>query len=148
MKYNQIMSQSAGRMNLLWVFLFNQFPFGVCFNDKLLRNICRENCNLTIFSIGGKTTTYMVGYLPGYGTVWYNPEWISKILYLSKVDDKYLMCYDWTNRNKFLIYLMCGKIHCFYQRPKGIFFSFMADSGATVIVNDVANKRSRYLNRD
>jgi hypothetical protein len=39
----------------------------------------------------GWRLTNMVGDLPGYGTVWYNPRSIANILHLSKVKQKYLV---------------------------------------------------------
>ena len=41
---------------------------GFVFNKNLLQNTRKANHDLAIFSTGGKTTTNLVGDLPGYGT--------------------------------------------------------------------------------
>ena len=71
----------------------------VFLNKNLLRNVRKANLNLAIFLTGGKTTTNLVGDLPGYGTMWFHPGVMANIISLSKVADKYWVCYDSNNRN-------------------------------------------------
>ena len=69
----------------------------MCFPKNILRNIRRTNCDLAIFSTWGKTTTNLVGDLNWYGTVWFHPGGITNILSLSKVAEKFQVCYNSTN---------------------------------------------------
>ena len=76
--------------------------------------------DLEIFSTGGKTTTNLKGYHPGYGTVWSHPGSIANILSLSKVVEKYRVAYNITGENKFLVYLPMGEVRSFKQCDKGM----------------------------
>ena len=112
-----------------------------------MKNIRKSNRSLAIFSTGGRTTTDLQGYLPGYGTVWFHPGGISNILDLSKVAEKYWVSYNSTVKNKFLVYLPKGKIRSFTQCEWGLFYSVMA-VGETVLVNTVDYNISKYSKRD
>ena len=134
--HQHVLSQSGGHINTTWVLLDNQLTVDVFSNRRLLKNIRKSDRSLAIFSTGGRTTTDLQGDLPGYGTVWFHQGRISNILSLSKVEGKYQVSYDSTNEKKFLVYLPKGKIRCFIQCERGLFY-FNVAAGDTVLVNAV-----------
>jgi hypothetical protein len=69
-----------------WILLDNQSTVDVFCNRSLLTNVRETNKVMNIRCNAGVTRTNMVGELNGYGTVWYNPKGIAKILSLSQVE--------------------------------------------------------------
>ena len=141
------LNQSGGHIKPTWVLLYNQSTVDVFLNIRLLKNIRKSDRSLAIFSTGGRTTTDLQGELPGYGTVWFHPGDIVKILSLSKVADKSRVLYNSTREKKFLVHLPGGKIISFTERERGLFYSNMA-SGERVLVNNVEHNISKYSERD
>ena len=92
----------------MWIPPNNQYVVYLFFNKNLLQNISKANRDLSIFLTGGKTKTNLIGDLSGYGSNWFHPDGIHNIFYLSKVAEKYRVCYDHTNGNKFLVHMTRG----------------------------------------
>jgi hypothetical protein len=65
-----------------WILLDNQSTVDVFTNRALLTNICEADGFMDIHCNAGVSSTHMVGDLPGYGTVWFNPNGIANILSL------------------------------------------------------------------
>eukprot|EP00957_Ditylum_brightwellii_P159265 12122136-Ditylum_brightwellii.AAC.1 len=63
-------------------------------NADLLVNICRSRYALDIYSTAGKSTTDLIGDLPGFGTVWLYLDGIANILSLAKVAEKFPVTFD------------------------------------------------------
>jgi hypothetical protein len=63
----------------------------------------------------------MVGDLPGYGTVWYDPRSIANILSLSKVNQKYHVRYD-NSDGKFVLTKADETVIHFVESSTGLFF--------------------------
>ena len=84
-EYTHIQRKSNGSVNSLWLLYGNQSTVNVFYNPKLLRNIQKVDCRLTIYSTGGKSLTDLVGDFPGFGEVWLYPLGIANILSLSLV---------------------------------------------------------------
>jgi hypothetical protein len=72
-----------GRVPKTWILLDNQSTVDVFNNGALLNNIRKSKTFMDIHCNAGVTSTNMVGDLPGYGTVWYHPIGIAKILSLA-----------------------------------------------------------------
>jgi hypothetical protein len=66
------------------------------------RNIHEIPYHLDLHCNAGKRRTNTVGDLPGYGTVWYDPRWISNILSMNRVSKKYRVSLDSERGNTFL----------------------------------------------
>ena len=107
-KYKHVLSQSGGHISPTWVLLDNHSTVKVFPNRYLLKNMRKSDRDLEIFSTGVKTTTKLKGYHPGDGTVFSQPGSNAKIIYLSKMAEKYTVAYDITLENKFLVYLPMG----------------------------------------
>eukprot|EP00957_Ditylum_brightwellii_P021785 1643793-Ditylum_brightwellii.AAC.1 len=56
---------AKGKISPNWILLDNQFTVNVFSNSKLLRNICKTERSLDIFSTAGMSSTNLLGYLPG-----------------------------------------------------------------------------------
>ena len=73
-----------------WILLDNQStPVDLFCNSRLLKNICKSMTRMNIHCNAGQCTMDMIGDLPGYGTVWYDPNSITNILSLCRVAAKY-----------------------------------------------------------
>ena len=83
----------------------------------------------------GKTTTNLIGDLPGYRTVWYHPNGIANILSLKKVKEKYHVTYDSWDGNKFIV-SGSGVHREFKQSPRGL-YHMVVSKEATTLVNTV-----------
>jgi Zinc knuckle len=138
---------SDGRVSENWILLDNQSTVDVFYNKKLLRNVRRSKAGMEIHCNAGKTTTHMIGELPGYGTVWYHPEGIANILSLSRVSKKYRVTFDSSNGNEFTIHKEDGSFHRFKQSARGLYFMDTTKK-ATTLITTVDDKKSKYTNRD
>jgi len=78
-----VMKLSQGCFNKLLTLLESQSTVDLFCNSKMLKDIHKINTYLKVFSAGGVTGTNKIGYLPGYGWVWYHPEGIANILLLA-----------------------------------------------------------------
>ena len=71
----------------------------------------------------GVTSTYLVGDLPGYGTVWYHPNGIANILSLAKMQEHgYHIKYDSKDGNAFIIHKPDRSMRVFKQSDCGLYF--------------------------
>ena len=116
-------------------------------NAKLLKNIRRSNARMNIRCNAGQRTVTMVGDLPGYGTVWYDPKSIANILSLKRVTEKYHVAFDSENGGSFIVTKPDGTMFEFKQSPGGLYFLDM-DTKGTIMVNTVAENKGNYTNDD
>ena len=123
LKYDHILIHSDKRISPKWILLNNLYTVDVFFKKILLKNVRKANCDLSTFLTGGKTTTNLVGGLPGYGTMWFRPGGIANILSFSKLVEKYQVCDDSTNGNEFLVYLPHVEMRHFQQCHRGVLYS-------------------------
>ena len=86
--------QTNGEILKTWVLLDSQSTVDIFCNPHLLRNIRRTPEGMRIHCNAGSRLTNLVGDLPGYGTVWYDPKAIANILSLRRVRDHYHISYD------------------------------------------------------
>ena len=104
---------------------------------------------LKIYSTGGSTTTDLIGFLPGYGWVWFYEKGIANILSLSRVKKKFRVTFDSADRNEFQVHLADGRKRIFKESKKGLYYSDMlATESSTVLVNTVDYNKSKYSSRD
>jgi Reverse transcriptase (RNA-dependent DNA polymerase)/Zinc knuckle len=131
-----------------WVLLDNQSTLDVFSNPDLLENIREGLGSMIIHCNAGSTKTTLIGDLPGYGTVWYNPEGIANILSVARVVDRgYKVTYNSQDGNEFLLKGPDGSEVEFKQSEQGLFYIDMATKGS-IFVNTVADNKSRYTRRE
>lgn len=66
----------------------NQSTVNVFCNSEHLEQIHTVSYTMTIGSNGGKSTTDQIGYLRGYGWVWFDPNGIANIISTSQAESK------------------------------------------------------------
>ena len=69
-----------------WILLYNQSTVNVFYNERMLHNIRKASCWMDIHCNSGKARTDFIGYLPGFGPVWYHKNSIANILSLAKFE--------------------------------------------------------------
>ena len=87
-----------------WILIDSQSTIDVFSNGKLLVKIKTIGTTMNIRCNAGMKSTNMMGYLSGYGWVWYFPDGIANILSLSRVKDKYRVTFDSAMDNCFHVH--------------------------------------------
>ena len=133
-----------------WILLDNQSTVDVFQNASLLKNIRTSNTQMDIHCNAGVSTTQQIGDLPGYGTVWYNPNGIANILSLSRVRERgYRVTYDSDNGNRFLVHKDNGTARVFEQSARGLFYMDVKNQGSEVsLVTTVSDNSDSYTQQD
>jgi hypothetical protein len=127
-----------------WVLLDNQSTLHMFSNLELLENICEGLRSMTIHCNASAIKTTLVGDLPGYSSVWYNPNGIANIISVTCVIGRgYKVTYNSQDRNEFLLEGPDGSEVVFKQSEQGPFYFDMATTGL-IFVNTVAANKTRY----
>eukprot|EP00957_Ditylum_brightwellii_P175708 13378554-Ditylum_brightwellii.AAC.1 len=114
---------TKGKINPNWVLLDSQSIVNVFCNASLLINIRKARGSLEIYSTARKSTTNMIGDLPGFGTVWLYQEGIANILSLSKVAERFQVTYNSKDEEGFRVKKPDGSVRFFKRSEQGLFDS-------------------------
>jgi hypothetical protein len=68
-----------------WVLLDSQSTVSVFNNPVMLKNLRKSSTPLKVFTNGGCQISHLIGDIPNFGTVWYNPNSLANILSLAEV---------------------------------------------------------------
>ena len=113
--------QANGEIPRTWILLDSQLMVDIFCNPQLLKNIRRMPEGMTVHCNARSRLTNLIGDLPGYGTVWYDPKAIANILSLQRVRDHYHRTYDSSHR-KFIVTKPSGKEFAFHESKGGLHY--------------------------
>ena len=74
--------QANGEIPKMWILLDSQSMVDIFCKPHLLKNIRRTTEGMRVHCNAGSHLTNLIGDLPGYGTMWYDPKAIANILSL------------------------------------------------------------------
>ena len=128
-----------------WVLLDNQSTINLFHNKEMLINIKEVKKGMTVHCNAGTTVTNMMGMLPGYGEVWYDPNAIANILSLKRVKEEHRVTYDSVEENAFVVHKEDGANVKFRQSPKGLYYCDMEKEPGVLLVNTVESVSYTHL---
>jgi hypothetical protein len=132
-----------------WVLLDNQSTVDLFCNGNLLVNIREVDSRMNVRCNAGSRITNMIGDLPGYGWVWYDPQAIANILSLKRVKQQYHVYYDSQNGGSFVVTKPDGEQFEFRESETGLYYlDTTSSASATVLVTTVEENKARYTNAD
>jgi hypothetical protein len=128
-------------------------------------NIRETPTSMTVHCNAGSRVTKLVGDLPGYGTVWYDPKAIAKILSLNNVKSKYQVLYNSIGNGSFCVkkpdgtmfefkesdselYYLDTKKHENAQNQGVLMVTANTQNQGMLLVNTVQNNKENYTNND
>ena len=136
-----------------WILLDSQLTVDIFCNPQLLKNIRRTPEGMRVHCNARSCLTNLVGDLPRYRTVWYDPKAIVNILSLRWVRDHYHITYDSSYR-KFIVTKLSGKEFAFHESKGGIHFldtthqQGQQRQGHVFAVNMVKDNKKNFTNND
>ena len=105
----------------------------------LIKNSRRVSGHINILCNVGIASSNWVGYLEGFGTLWYHKEGITNILSLAKLQANYHITYDSQYGKAFLLVNPDGQAHSFRMLDQGLYYLDTIDKNGTNL-NTVAAK--------
>ena len=102
---------------------------------------------MNIHCNAGIASTNWIGYLEGFGTVYYHKEGISNILSMAKVQTTYHVTYGSQYVNALLVVNPDGQAYSFRMLDRGIYYLDTATNNIANM-NTVAAKSSKYSAHD
>lgn len=95
--------RTAPKIPQSWILLDSGATVDIIRERSLVNNVCQADHEMVIWCNAGSRRTKMIADLPGYGTVWYDPNAIANILSLKQVKAKYRVKYDSNNGGQFTV---------------------------------------------
>ena len=98
--------------------------------------------------------TNLVGELPGYGPVWFDPRAIANVLSLKLVKEKYHIQYNSNEDDGFVVTKPTREKFKFIQSASGLHYLDMTIQNTdksvdtTLVVNTVKENKKNYINND
>ena len=144
--------QTNSEIPKTWILLDSQSTVDIFCNPQLLKSIRRTPEGMRVHCNARSRLTNLVGDLPGYGTVWYDPKAIANILSLRQVRDHYHITYDSSHR-KFIVTKPSGKEFMFHESEGGLHFLDTTHQQGQqrqghVFANTVKDNKTNFTNND
>ena len=111
-----------GSISKYWILLDSESTIDIVSDKRLLVNVRKveKGKEMRCVTNGGYHDSDMIGDLPGYGTVWYNPTSIANILSLARVSENRRVTMDSSVENCFNVYMSDGTVQKFLKSKRGL----------------------------
>ena len=145
--------QANGEIPKTWILLDSQLTVDIFCNPQLLKNIRRTPEGMRFHCNAGSRLSNLVGDLPGYETVWYDPKAIANILSLRRVQDHYHITYD-SSHQRFIVTKPSGKEFAVHEPEGGLHYLDTTHQhgqqrqGHVFTVNMVKDNKKNFTNND
>ena len=147
-------SQSRKNIPDNWILLDSQSTVDIFCNPRLVENINRVKDRMKIQCNAGTWVTNLVGDLPGYGAVWFDPRVIANVLSLKLVKEKYHIQYDSNGKDGFVVTKPNRERFKFILSSSGLHYLDTSNpdpnksDNTTLVVNTLAKNEKNYMNND
>ena len=142
--------KKQGNICKYWILLDSESTIDIIRDENLLRNIRRveEGQEMRCFTNGGHQDSVLIGDLPGYDTVWFNPESIANILSLARVSRSRRVTMDTGIENCFNVYKRDGTVQKFLKSNRGLYYHDIRwGNSSTVLANTVSENKVLFTPR-
>ena len=137
-----------------WILLDSQSTMCVFKNPRYLRNIRRSGDTLTVLTNGGSQLSRLIGDLPNFGTVWFNPRSLANILSLAQVRQRCRVTMDTATEPSMIVHRADGTLMKFREYTTGLYIydAALPKDNESVsdycLVNTVAKNKALYHRRE
>ena len=135
---------------LTWILLDSQLTLYLITNLRILLNIrkVRREDTIRVHYNSGVKVVDRVGYLPGYGTFWYELTGIANILSMLRVTKKFRVIFDSEGGNFFRMVLPDREVK-FQLSPNRLYYFDAADrENGFLLLNTVSENREGFTRRE
>ena len=145
-----------------WILLDSQSTIDIFCSPSQIENIRKIGEKMKIHCNVGTHVTDLIGDLPGYGTVWFDPQAIANVLSLQLVKKKYHISYDSNDKNGFIVTKPDRTTFEFRELKSGLHYldtskqieakkeetELYKNDGHHFVINTVAHNCTQYTNND